>query len=316
MQGLTCSAAVIIPSLDTPPRSPSMPKLIKLPPKNRHPYFPIEDIHISTSSGDTNIIQTNLTLSTSESSGSSGGDSAYTRESWIPTRWPRRVTGKLADDVASAPEIPSVVKYTIVSDSNAFPRLPLFSYKSSDINQTGPEGEDFGLIPSDSTALFLYFPSVNPSVLRAVVGHTLDPDDVYLLGESAEPGYNPDVLERYSTLASLIQPLATYFQILVTYASTYHPSSHLATSKKHPQASSSTDPATSPVLLISRASLTYITHITQLSGTYPWRAVLRYHMAFHKERMAEMREGNYDGWARCDERLMRIFINTLESKSR
>jgi hypothetical protein len=143
-------------------------------------------------------------------------------------------------------------------------------------------------------SLLLAFPDVEVPILAAVITHSLTAVDLYKLDAQAPARVSTvmsfegqailstkvePMLKHYPTLASLIVPLATYFQVLARAT-----------------------PAKS--LIISDAGFKYIAQLAQHSAHYPYAAVFAYHVQHFGRRRREMQyEGSYAKWGLIDDEL-------------
>ncbi|KAF9800546.1 hypothetical protein IEO21_10340 [Rhodonia placenta] len=149
---------------------------------------------------------------------------------------------------------------------------------------------------SSSPSLPELFPALDPALLRAITQHTLSPHDLYKLSlprshsarapsplpsASALPLTPLECITRfYPSPSALVNPLSLYFRILLAAAA-----------------------ATGDLARVHRlgaASSVYVARLVGLCEEHHWTVVLPYHVAFHERRLAEMRRGDYAGWAELD----------------
>ena len=135
------------------------------------------------------------------------------------------------------------------------------------------------------------FPSIRATVLAAVIDHTLEGDELHKLdsdmarrkGRIAFDRYGREfdgqgtTTEDYPTLQSLIDPLTTYFRVLIASCSSITDLQELA-----------------------GASHQYVSQLVTFADKYEWAAVLAYHFDFYRARVREMKRGYYSGWAHVD----------------
>ncbi|KIJ34921.1 hypothetical protein M422DRAFT_782663 [Sphaerobolus stellatus SS14] len=87
----------------------------------------------------------------------------------------------------------------------------------------------------------------------------------------------------YPTQRSLFDPLTRYFQMVQLYI----------------LYSAGINSAGQVIFALGE----YLRQLQNLAAEYEWNAVLRYHFEFHSIRLAEMRSGDYSGWAVFDRNL-------------
>lgn len=135
------------------------------------------------------------------------------------------------------------------------------------------------------------FEFVRGEVLSAVVSHSLEEDEIHKL--SSDPGRNRGrvsfdrygrgfdaqgtSIEDYPTLQSLLDPLATYFRILLASCANVN-----------------------DLQCLADGSHQYIARLSAFADKYEWPAVLAYHFDFHHMLLREMRTGEYGGWGAVD----------------
>ncbi|RPD64168.1 hypothetical protein L227DRAFT_320030 [Lentinus tigrinus ALCF2SS1-6] len=78
----------------------------------------------------------------------------------------------------------------------------------------------------------------------------------------------------YPTLQSLVDPLTTYFRILIAACTSVY-----------------------DLLQLADGSHQYLSQLVAFEGKYEWAAVLAYHFDFYRAQVREMKRGNYAGWA-------------------
>ncbi|KAG7449842.1 uncharacterized protein BT62DRAFT_928592 [Guyanagaster necrorhizus] len=126
-----------------------------------------------------------------------------------------------------------------------------------------------------------------------VIQHDLRASDVYKLdlrhrgkterktlefnGTKLELFNDDAALKEYKTLNSIIDPLSTYFSILIMHA---QPSGKSA--------------------LLGIQVFCFTAHLSRIASEYEWHAVVSYHMAFFTKRCREVMDGDYAGWGKID----------------
>lgn len=148
--------------------------------------------------------------------------------------------------------------------------------------------------PALNAALREKFPSVQGPVVIAIANHRLQADELHKLdSDLTRRGNDGRVkgtsIEEYPELQNLIDPLTTYFRILLASRTNLHELQRLAD-----------------------VSQQYISHLIALAATYEWAAVLAYHFDFYRVRMREMKDGNYSGWAQVDAELHARHLTSRE----
>ena len=143
------------------------------------------------------------------------------------------------------------------------------------------------------------FDFVRGEMLRAVITHTLEEDELHKLDSDRARSRGRVSFDRYGrgfdaqgtsthdypTLESVVDPLTTYFRVLLAALSSLSPSS----------------PSSQvAVRALADGSHQYLARLTAFAGKYEWAAVLRYHFDFHRFRLCEMRMGEYGGWGAVD----------------
>lgn len=151
------------------------------------------------------------------------------------------------------------------------------STNDSSSSFTAPPLAQTPMPPSDVQALSELFPFVSPETISEIIHFQFFPTDLYKLDPTS-------ATKDYPTLASLIDPLFVYFQILGIYAASKN--------------------QVSALLSIHRASLIYGSHLSSLDRTYVWPAILEYHFRFFYRRSHEMACGNFSGWYSPDNELL------------
>lgn len=135
------------------------------------------------------------------------------------------------------------------------------------------------------------FPTLEPSVLSAVMRHTFNEDELYKLDSDSirrkgrvafdRHGRGFDAsgtsTEDYPTLPSLLDPLTTYFRILLA----------ACTDVAHLQQ-------------LADGSHQYIARLAAFADRYDWPAVLAYHFDFYRLRLQDMRSGRVSRWGEVD----------------
>ncbi|CAK5267102.1 unnamed protein product [Mycena citricolor] len=181
-------------------------------------------------------------------------------------------------------------------------------------SQSSPFGTASGmqfvppLPPLDSPAgapssLRSLFPDVEPAVLVLVISHELKAQDLYKLDgrvNEMEATFSLNangIFERnvsghkqYTSPATVIHPLHTYFAILTA---------HLASVPAVPAAVRTSAPT---------YFYRYLGHLTSLAAEYEWKAVLRYHELFFNRRRNDMIDGLYANWAYPDVGLLSMHV--------
>ncbi|PBK81256.1 hypothetical protein ARMGADRAFT_881894, partial [Armillaria gallica] len=142
-------------------------------------------------------------------------------------------------------------------------------------------------------SIFSLFPEVEVATITSVIQHELRASDIYKLdprhrdkaerktlelnGTKLELSNDDTALKEYKTLNSIIDPLSTYFSILIMHA---QPSGKSA--------------------LLAVQLFRYTAHLSRIASEYEWHVVVSYHMAFFTKRRREMMDGNYAGWGKID----------------
>ncbi|PBK86734.1 hypothetical protein ARMGADRAFT_864100, partial [Armillaria gallica] len=142
-------------------------------------------------------------------------------------------------------------------------------------------------------SLFSLFPKVKAATITSIIQHDLCALDIYKLDTwhrdkaeqktlelndtKLELSNNDAALKKYKTLNSIIDPLSTYFSILIMHAQASRKSALLAVQV-----------------------LRYNAHLSRIASEYEWHAVVAYHMAFFTKRCREMIDGEYGSWGRID----------------
>ncbi|PBK97291.1 hypothetical protein ARMGADRAFT_880964, partial [Armillaria gallica] len=141
--------------------------------------------------------------------------------------------------------------------------------------------------------LFSLFPKVEVATITSIIQHNLHTSDIYKLdtwhrdkaerktlelnGTKLELSNDDVVLKEYKTLNSIIDPLSTYFSILIIHAQASRKSALLAVQVLH-----------------------YNAHLSRIASEYEWHAMVAYHMAFFTKHCREMINGEYSSWGRID----------------
>ncbi len=139
--------------------------------------------------------------------------------------------------------------------------------------QIGPD-------PALDLALREKFPSVKGSVVTAIANHKFEADELHKLDSNlGRRGYDGQGTgpEGYPVLQSLIDPLTTYFRILLASRTNVY-----------------------DLQLLADGSHQYLSHLVAFAATYEWVAVLAYHFDFFRARVREMKDRNYSEWAHVD----------------
>ncbi|KAJ7813234.1 hypothetical protein B0H14DRAFT_3750982, partial [Mycena olivaceomarginata] len=155
------------------------------------------------------------------------------------------------------------------------------------------------------TSVSRLFPDIEPSILSAVLNHTLRARDLYLLDprvRDVEPTYifngfkscfepsTSKFREYATTLDSVIIPLHNYFAILLAH----NPEAHAL-----------------PAYIFS-----YLIQLRMLAADYAWEAVLDYHTLFFNRRIREMEtSGDYSAWFGLDISLLGTYVYPDRSSS-
>ncbi|PBK93499.1 hypothetical protein ARMGADRAFT_872169, partial [Armillaria gallica] len=142
-------------------------------------------------------------------------------------------------------------------------------------------------------SLFSLFPKVEAATITSIIQHDLRTLDIYKLdtwhhnkaeqktlelnGTKLELSNDDAVLKEYKTLNSIINPLFTYFSILIMHAQASGKSALLAIQVLH-----------------------YNAHLSRIASEYEWHAMVAYHMAFFTKCCREMINGEYGSWGRID----------------
>ncbi|KAJ7827852.1 hypothetical protein B0H14DRAFT_2367343 [Mycena olivaceomarginata] len=166
---------------------------------------------------------------------------------------------------------------------------------------------DHGFVPLvrvPLTSVSRLFPDIEPSILSAVLNHTLRARDLYLLDprvRDVEPTYifngftscfepSTSKFREYATLGSVIIPLHNYFAILLAH----NPEAHAL-----------------PTYIFS-----YLTQLQMLAADYAWEAVLGYHTLFFNRHIREMEaSGDYSAWSGPDISLLGTYVYPDRSSS-
>ncbi|TFK88417.1 hypothetical protein K466DRAFT_445907, partial [Polyporus arcularius HHB13444] len=124
------------------------------------------------------------------------------------------------------------------------------------------------------------FPSVKGSVVTAIANHKFEAEELHKLdsnlGRRSYDGQGTGVQE-YPVLQSLIDPLTTYFRILLASCTSVY-----------------------DLQLLADGSHQYLSRLVAFAATYEWAAVLAYHFDFFRARVREMKDRNYSRWAHVD----------------
>ncbi|KAK0438686.1 uncharacterized protein EV420DRAFT_1279926 [Desarmillaria tabescens] len=144
-----------------------------------------------------------------------------------------------------------------------------------------------------SPSIFSLFPKVEVTTITSIIQHELRASDIYKLntwhcdkperktlklnGTKLELSNDDTALKEYKTLNSILDPLSTYFSILIMH----------------------TQPSGKSALLAVQL-FRYNAHLSRIASEYKWHAVVSYHMAFFTKRRREMIDGENGGWGRID----------------
>ena len=140
------------------------------------------------------------------------------------------------------------------------------------------------------------FPTIRGSCIRQIKAHIFEAHNIYQLDSDFNRRDGLTLFDRfgrgqcvqgerfrdYSSLNALLDPLFTYFRILVASVGAADATEGLA---------------------LADATLAYVARLIQFAEKYEWNAVLAYHFDFHRMRLREMRHGEYGGWAGLGEEL-------------
>ena len=156
-------------------------------------------------------------------------------------------------------------------------------------------------------SLYDLFPLIETSTILDITKHIFKPLDLFKLdpsprdknmdlktmldfdnGTISVKAHSGSPRDYYPYFSSLVEPLTIYFDILSAYA-----------------ASSGNVAATYAIVT---GGFHYIRHLSTLSRSYHWDAVLQYHKAFFMLRCRDMLRGDYTGWARSDGQLMNYHL--------
>lgn len=209
----------------------------------------------------------------------------------LPIPPPGNIPGSFG--VSPASLSPLVASYSPYPSPNRASPYPSPIRAASPLIRVGTPYSTQGSTPS-LEALRHMFPTTRGSYISAVANHTFEAHDLYKLDSDAARRNGRTLFDLYGrgttiqgegpadypTPEALLDPLATYFRILVA-----------ATAQADAGAA----------LALADAGFAYVAHVVALAGRYEWAAVLAYHFDFHRTRALEMRRGELPGrWADVD----------------
>jgi hypothetical protein len=161
---------------------------------------------------------------------------------------------------------------------------------SGPVDSASPVEQGF---PSDMTWMTKMFPTIRqPALILKIVRNEFEP--IQLARLSPRRCWDDFVggcsSGDYPTLQSLLTPLSMYFRVLQAWV-----------------AASGDAEATR---VVGESALRYTVHLLEFAETYPWPAVVQYHLQFHERRQRDMKRGDYSQWAVGDSELIhRVLVD-------
>jgi hypothetical protein len=144
------------------------------------------------------------------------------------------------------------------------------------------------------------FHNVEPTLRLAIAKHEVKPEHIWKLDSQAKERAKTRSFEiedngvwttkekaasskDYPNRRSLFDPLIRYFSMLQIFVAQ--------------------SAGVNSAVQVIYATGEYMRQLENIAHKYEWDAVLRYHFEFHSVRLADMRAGDYSGWAVFDRNL-------------